>query len=53
MRGRGLEIVWVDDPVEKFFLQIQGSGRVRLPDGQMIRVGFGGSNGHNYRSVGA
>jgi len=53
MKGRGLEIAWVDDPVELFFLQIQGSGRIRLPDGQMIRVGFGGSNGHEYRSVGA
>ena len=53
MHGRGLEIVWVDDPVELFFLQIQGSGRVRLPDGRVIRVGYGGKNGHNYRSVGA
>ncbi|WP_272010187.1 murein transglycosylase A [Roseovarius sp. ZX-A-9] len=53
MQGRGLEIAWVDDPVELFFLQIQGSGRIRLPDGSMIRVGYGGSNGHNYRSIGA
>ncbi len=53
MQGRGLEIVWVDDPVEKFFLQIQGSGRVTLPDGRKIRVGYGGANGHEYRSVGA
>ncbi|WP_323781636.1 murein transglycosylase A [Thalassovita sp.] len=52
MEGRGLEIAWVDDPVELFFLQIQGSGRIRLPDGHHIRVGYGGSNGHNYRSVG-
>lgn len=52
MRGRGLEIAWVDDPVELFFLQIQGSGRIRLPDGRVIRVGYGGKNGHNYRSVG-
>lgn len=52
MNGRGLEIVWVDDPVEKFFLQVQGSGRVRLPDGRYIRVGYGGANGHTYRSVG-
>jgi len=50
--GRGLEIAWVDDPVELFFLQIQGSGRVRLPDGRVIRVGYGGRNGHPYRSVG-
>lgn len=53
MAGRGLEIAWVDDPVELFFLQIQGSGRIRLPDGRMIRVGYAGSNGHPYRSVGA
>jgi peptidoglycan lytic transglycosylase A len=53
MRGRGLEIAWVDDPVELFFLQIQGSGRIRLNDGSTIRVGYGGANGHPYRSVGA
>ncbi|MEX1233651.1 MAG: murein transglycosylase A [Roseovarius sp.] len=53
MQGRGLEIAWVDDPVELFFLQIQGSGRIRLQDGSMIRVGYGGSNGHEYRSIGA
>ena len=52
MDGKGYEIAWVDDPVEKFFLQIQGSGRIKLPDGSMIRVGYGGSNGHQYRSIG-
>ncbi len=52
MKDRGLEIAWVDDPVELFFLQIQGSGRIRLPNGQFIRVGYGGSNGHDYRSIG-
>jgi membrane-bound lytic murein transglycosylase A len=52
MNGKGLEIAWVDDPVELFFLQIQGSGRIRLPSGRVIRVGYGGSNGHDYRSVG-
>lgn len=51
--GRGLEIAWLDDPVEAFFLQIQGSGRIRLPDGSVIRVGYGGNNGHARRSVGA
>ncbi len=50
--GRGLEIAWIDDPVDVFFLQIQGSGRVRLDDGSLIRVGYGGKNGHDYRSVG-
>ncbi len=52
MRGRGLEIAWVDDPVELQFLQIQGSGRIRLNDGGAIRVGYGGSNGHPRRSLG-
>jgi membrane-bound lytic murein transglycosylase A len=52
LEGRGLEIAWVDDPVELFFLQIQGSGRIRLDDGSVIRVGYGGANGHPYRSIG-
>ncbi|SMX32301.1 murein transglycosylase A [Maliponia aquimaris] len=52
MQGRGLEIAWVDDPVELFFLQIQGSGRIRFPDGRVIRVGYAGANGHEYRSIG-
>ena len=52
LAGRDLEIAWLSDPVEKFFLQIQGSGRIRLDDGSLMRVGFGGRNGHSYRSVG-
>jgi membrane-bound lytic murein transglycosylase A len=52
MDGRGLEIAWVDDPVELFFLQVQGSGRIRFEDGRMIRVGYRGANGHPYRSIG-
>lgn len=52
LSGRGLEIAWIDDPVDVFFLQVQGSGRVRLPDGEMIRVGYAGANGHGYASVG-
>lgn len=52
LAGRDLEIAWLADPVEKFFLQIQGSGRIRLDDGSVMRVGFGGRNGHSYRSVG-
>jgi membrane-bound lytic murein transglycosylase A len=52
LNGRGLEIVWLEDPVDKFFLQIQGSGRVRLAEGGSLRVGYGGKNGHEYRSVG-
>jgi membrane-bound lytic murein transglycosylase A len=52
MSGRGLEIAWVDDPVELFFLQIQGSGRIKYPNGDYIRVGYSGANGHPYRSIG-
>lgn len=52
LAGRGLEIAWVKDPVDLQFLQIQGSGRIRLRDGSSIRLGYGGSNGHNYRSLG-
>ncbi|MGB0798527.1 MAG: murein transglycosylase A [Planktomarina sp.] len=52
LAGRGLELAWVDDPVAAFFLQIQGSGRVRLPNGKMIRLGYGGANGQPYRSIG-
>ncbi|MEX0277198.1 MAG: MltA domain-containing protein, partial [Ruegeria sp.] len=52
MKGRGLEIAWVDDPVELFFLQIQGSGRIRLPDGSALRVGYGGGKRDPYLSVG-
>ena len=53
LANRELEIAWVDDPVELFFLQIQGSGRVRLPDGDVIRLGYGGYNGQRYKSIGA
>ncbi len=52
LRGRGLELVWLDDPVEVYFLQVQGSGRIRLPDGEVMRVGYGGKNGQPYRSIG-
>ena len=49
---RGKELLWVDDAVEAFFLQIQGSGRVRLPDGSTTRVGYADQNGHPYRPIG-
>ena len=52
LRGRGLEIAWIDDRVDVFFLQIQGSGRIRLQDGSVIRVGYAGRNGHPFRSLG-
>ncbi|MEW6678823.1 MAG: murein transglycosylase A [Pseudomonadota bacterium] len=49
---RGRELAWVDDPVELFFLQVQGSGRIQTEDGQMMRVGYADQNGHPYRSIG-
>ncbi|WP_127901333.1 murein transglycosylase A [Solirhodobacter olei] len=52
LKGRGLELAWLADPVEVFFLQIQGSGRLLLPDGTVMRVGFAAKNGQPYRSVG-
>jgi len=45
-------LLWVDDAVELFFLQIQGSGRVKLPDGRMVRLSYADQNGHPYQSVG-
>ena len=45
-------LLWVDDAVELFFLQVQGSGRVRLPDGNLVRVGYADQNGHPYQSIG-
>lgn len=51
LEGRGLEIAYVDDPVEAYFLHIQGSGRIKLQSGEYIRVGYAGENGHVYRSA--
>lgn len=53
LAGKGLEIAWVADPVEFFFLQVQGSGRLRAPDGSVIRLGFAGQNGHDYTGIGS
>ena len=50
--GRGLELAWLDDPVDVYFLQVQGSGRIRMTDGTVVRVGYAGANGHAYRSIG-
>ena len=49
---KGDEILWVDDPHDVFFLQIQGSGRVELPDGSTIQIGYADQNGHQYVSIG-
>ena len=50
--GRGLEIVWLKSPVDRFFMQIQGSGRVRLEDGRVLRLAFAGKTGHPFTPVG-
>lgn len=52
LAGRNLEIAWAADPVELFFLQIQGSGRLRLPDGAVMRIGYAGQNGRDYVGIG-
>jgi membrane-bound lytic murein transglycosylase A len=52
LADQGLEIVYVDDPVDAFFLQIQGSGRVRLASGEEIRLGYSGGNGRRYFAIG-
>ncbi len=52
LAGRGLELLWLDDPVDRFFLQVQGSGRVVLEDGTAVRVLYDGKNGQPYRSLG-
>jgi membrane-bound lytic murein transglycosylase A len=52
LRERGYEIAWTKDPVDIFFLQIQGSGILKLPDGRRLQVGYAGQNGLPYRSIG-
>ena len=52
LSGRGLELAWAADPVEFFFLQVQGSGRLRLPDGSILRIGYDGQNGRDYTGIG-
>jgi membrane-bound lytic murein transglycosylase A len=49
---KGRELLWVDDRLDAFFLEIQGSGRVQLPDGTMVRLGYADQNGHPYRAIG-
>ena len=52
LAGRGLELAWLDDPVDVYFLQVQGSGRIRMTDGSVVRLGYAGGNGQPYRSIG-
>ena len=51
LRGKGLEFMWLKDPVDVFDLQIQGSGLVKLPDGTLTRVGYAGNNGQTFVPV--
>jgi membrane-bound lytic murein transglycosylase A len=53
LAGRGLELAYAADPVEFFMLQVQGSGRLKLPDGSIMRLTYAGQNGRTYVSVGA
>lgn len=53
MAGRGLEIAWLRDPVDLYYLQIQGSGRLRLTDGRVLRLGYAGRNGHARQPISA
>ena len=52
LRGRQLELLWVDSAIDLFFLHVQGSGRILLPDGSFVRLAFSGRNGHRYSSIG-
>ena len=52
LRNKGLELVWVKDPIDAFFMHIQGSGRISLPDGKILRLGYDSQNGHSYTSIG-
>ncbi|WP_431860275.1 murein transglycosylase A [Azospirillum sp.] len=52
LKGKGLELLWVDDPIDAFFLEIQGSGRIRMTDGSVIGVHYAGQNGRPYYPIG-
>lgn len=52
LAGRHLELLWLSDPIDAFFLQVQASGRVRLPDGTTVRVSYDGQNGRTYVPIG-
>ena len=52
LKGKGLEMAWLKNPLDVFFLHIQGSGRLKLPDGKNLPVNYQASNGQPYRSIG-
>jgi membrane-bound lytic murein transglycosylase A len=52
LAGRGLELAWLKDPVDRFFIQVQGSARLRLASGGTLRIAYDGKSGHPYTSIG-
>lgn len=52
LAGKGLEIAWAADPVDLFFIEIQGSGELRLSDGSVMRIGYDNQNGRDYVAIG-
>jgi membrane-bound lytic murein transglycosylase A len=52
LAGKGLELAWAKDPVDLFFVEIQGSGRIHFPDGSVMRIGYAGQNGREYVAIG-
>ena len=52
LAGQGLELAWAADTIEFFFLQVQGSGRLHMPDGSVMRIGYDGQNGRDYVGIG-
>lgn len=53
LEGKAPIVAWVQDPVELFFIEVQGSGRLRSPDGEIVRLGYAGQNGRDYTALGA
>lgn len=52
LQGCATPLLWIDDPVDAFFLAVQGAGRVRMEDGRVLRIGYDGANGHDYLAIG-
>ncbi|MEN9501397.1 MAG: hypothetical protein RI964_682 [Pseudomonadota bacterium] len=53
LKGKGLEIAWTNDPIGYFFMQVQGSGLIRYPNGSTVLLGFAGKNNYPYTSIGS
>jgi len=52
LAGKGLELAWAADPIDLFFVEIQGSGRLKAPDGSIMRIGYDNQNGRDYVAIG-